>query len=179
MATDKFAKIDEFLQEMKREFCEFGRDIRKELVEVKTSLDLCNAQFEEMKASVSSMLKKNAPLKGECAILKKEMKECQIIQSTLATKNSEIRNLRAEANVNLHKRLGEQIGKPMDLNDVEATHCLPQRNNDSNRNAIIEFIQRAKRDAVLEKSCKLHPSHAGVGFNSFVLSLSMNACVLI
>lgn len=166
MATDKVAKmIDEFRQDMKREFREFSRDIRKELVEVKASLDFFNTQFEELKAAVSSMQKENTTLKEECAILKKEVKECQtrLIESEQYSrnKNLEIKGLKAEADENLMQvlnRLGERVGEPIDSNDVEVIHRVPQRKNDTDKNVIVQFVWRTKRDVVLQKSRKLRLS---------------------
>ncbi|KAM7281728.1 hypothetical protein ISCGN_005991 [Ixodes scapularis] len=182
MAKDLTKMFTELKEDLKKEVRalkdSFDRDIRADLREVKTSMDFMNGQFELMKKKLDEVLKENVALKKENeglrqtnADLQKEMKECQtrllLCEQYTRNVNLEIKGIPKCDNEQLGTvltQIGEIIGESITHSDIEVCHRVPTRIAGES-NIIVQFLNRRKRDTVLEKAKKRRITSVDLGLS--------------
>lgn len=180
--TADFAKLfDDLKKEIKQEFKDFRsafeREIRKELREIKLSLDNFNKDFEDMRADVAMLKKENASLKTnngdlreECKALKSQAEQSErrltACEQYSRNRNIEIKGVPSVQNEDLAailQTIGNLIDEPILPCDIDVCHRVPAGNSSSCPLIIAQFKYRSKRDAVIEKARRKRVSTADLG----------------
>lgn len=171
MCDDIKREIRADLKEFKESF---DRDMRKDIRDIKASLNLINKLYEELKEEINvvrtenkNLMIENTKLQAPCDELTKQVKE--YFSRLLRTEHSrnvnlEIRNVPYQADENLHKvveKIGETIGKPISANDIEICHPVPVANITVNKNT-----HRDEWNRVLERPRRTRLNCTDVGFVS-------------
>lgn len=81
--------------------------------------------------------------------------------------NLEIKGIPKQENENVTetvKTIGDLIGSPIAVNEIEVCHRVPTRNKESN--IIVQFRSRTRRDAVLEAAKKKRITNKDLGSTS-------------
>lgn len=175
--------IEEFRQEVRREMLlsreTIERELRKELRDMKTSLEFFNKQFESLKSELEKTLKENVELKvsneslkQECLGLRRHVNESEaritLCEQYSRNRNLEIKGVASTPNENLVQilgRVGDRLGEPIEAGDIEVVHRV-QAKGSSDSNVIVQFLRRSKRNAVLDKARKKRLSAADLGAGS-------------
>lgn len=98
--TEMFKELKRYiLLEFKELLESLERDVRKDIREIKQSMQFFNETFEEMKGSVSTVKKENVELKQTVATLEGE---CKVLRAKL--KDQEIRLMQGEQYATLQCR---------------------------------------------------------------------------
>lgn len=156
----------------------FKRHLRKEMREMKISMNFFNKEFESMKKECTELKNENASLRAtqemllqEIAALKKKVQENALSvtaqEQYSRNKNIEIKGIPRESNENLEGilgKVGDLIGEPIRKDDIETCHRLPVRGADSDPNIVVVFNNRAKRDAIIEKARKSRFTTSDIGY---------------
>lgn len=171
-------------EDLRKEIKEFResleREIRRELRDIKSSMTFVNQQFEELREEVKAARAENKSLKEENARLQSKCKDLaesvrdnslRILRSEQYSRNAniEIKNIPPQTNENLHnilKDIGEKLGEPINANDIEVCHRVPVANSPSNKNIVVQFVHRAKRNAVLEKARRFRLKGTDIGLTT-------------
>lgn len=154
------------------------RDFRKEMREMKTSMDFINKEFESLKNECTELRKENATLRAtqeallqEVEALKKKAHENALSitaqEQYSRNKNIEVKGVPQVANESLEgilSKVGDLIGEPIRKDDIEVCHRLPTRSADSDPNILVVFNNRAKRDAIVERARKSRFTAADIGY---------------
>lgn len=172
---------EEFKQIVRAELKEFrktfDRDVRNELREIKNSLSFMNKTYEEIKDQMARVLSENQDLRKSNERLEKtcgdQAKQIKILDSRVLhceqysrNCNIELKGVPTQASENimgLLGKIGEKIGEPIAPADVEITHRVPIPNS-SEKNIVVQFVRRAKRNAVLEKARRNRVKANDLGF---------------
>lgn len=169
--------LKELKQEIRDMRASLEREFRKENREIKNSLDHMNKTFEEMCTTMKEIQKENAEIKAEnacltseCALLKKRVLEAELrivqLDQYSRNKNLEIKGVPTSQGENLCtilEKVGELVGEPITENDVEICHRVPTRDSGQS-NIVVQFRDRLKREAVLNKTRKKRMSSTDLGY---------------
>lgn len=156
------------------------RDLRKELRDIKVSLTFINKLYEELKEKVNATQSDNRALKDEnaklrttCDELAKQVKEntSRLVRAEQYSRNAnvEIRNIPYHAGENLQgvlENIGRKIGEPITPSDIEVCHRVPVANSSVNKNIVVQFVHRGKRNVVLEKARQMRLKGSDIGMDS-------------
>lgn len=170
MTNEITAAIEELRREIRQELKDFResfqRNMRKEFREIRNSVNFMNKQYEEMMGHVKAVRGENLEIKScnerlqtKCEELTKRLmlQEARIVQCEQYSRhnNLEFKGIPVTANENLEKLLetiGQKVGERIEPADVGVAHRVPVANNTVEKNLIVQFVRRTKRNAVLEKS---------------------------
>lgn len=171
MATMK--EVAQACDELKREIRSerdsrdsFERELRRELRDIKNSLNFMNQKYEEAMGKIKLVMEENRDIKknnetllAKCQELAERVssQEMRLVQCEQYSRknNIEVKGVPTAANENILSilgKLGEQIGVPINPDDVEIAHRVPVPNNPTHKNIVVQFVHRMKRNVVLEKS---------------------------
>lgn len=177
---------EEFRQEWKSLKVSLERDIRSDIREMKAdiksfkdSMNFMNLEFEDVKAKFVTVLKENAELKKENGNLSEKISQMEnrLIgyqdRLTEAEQYSRNTNLEIKGVVkhdhevlpDLVKKLGESIGEPIARSDIAICHRVPTQDA-TKTNIILQFVNRSKRDAVLDKAKKKRIKNSDLGLDT-------------
>lgn len=155
------------------------RQLRTDIKEAKESMDFMNHEFESIKGNIKKVLednielkKENAKLSQRCDEMERQLKNCQE-RLTEAEQYSRNANLEIkgvvkrddEGLLDLMGKMGEIIGEPIVQADIAACHRVPTRDAGKS-NIVLQFVNRAKRDAVLDKAKKKRLSNSDIGLDT-------------
>ncbi|XP_042144970.1 uncharacterized protein LOC121835099 [Ixodes scapularis] len=171
---------NEFKAELKVFGENFDREILKDPRDVKASLKFINQMYEEMKTQVKvvqdenrELKKDNAWLQTTCDELAVRMKdsETRILSSEQCFRNAniEIKGVPTAQNENLSmllEQIGGQIGIPITKEDIEICHRVPIAHSTTDKNIVVQFVHRAKRNNVLEEARRHRFTGTKIGLTS-------------
>lgn len=158
---------------MRKELEEFKSkiecELRKELREVKESLEFLSKQFDESKINNETLQKENEALKKENLALKEDCDKCmkqlndhetRITNSEQYSRNRnvEIKGIEEGSNENLHEilcQMGTTLNEPITASDIDVCHRVKTKNDASCSNIVVQFKSRSKRDAFFSRLGKL------------------------
>ncbi|KAH8042675.1 hypothetical protein HPB51_025307 [Rhipicephalus microplus] len=173
--------MEKHFKELKQEFREMRtaleRELRKEIRDVKTSLDFFNKQFEEISALCSRLEKENGELKAQNDVLKTDCSQLKqavlnnerrttALEQYSRNRNIEVKNVpfvEGERLTRVVQKIGEAVGESVKEDDIEICHRVTAKDA-SCPHIVVQFNNRSKRDAVLEKAKKLRLTTADIGF---------------
>ncbi|XP_042150268.1 uncharacterized protein LOC115332836, partial [Ixodes scapularis] len=147
----------------------FESDFRKELRKIKNSMTFINKEFKGIKDELKAIRTENKELKAEnrklhlkCDELAKELNTTasRILRCEQYSQNAniEIKGIPTQPNENLYailSKIGDRIGEPILDTGNETCHRVPVSNNQENKNIVVQFTHRWKRDSILEKARRL------------------------
>lgn len=159
------------LKDLAKQLDSFKRDIGAELRDLKESMDFCSnacdgvkgltAEIAALRKEVKKLTKSNNSLEAENARLSLKVNEMEQYQRM---NNLEIKGIPDESDpVEIIKQLGEVIGETIQEDDVDTCHWVPTAKQ-GERNIIVRFVRRSKRNAVLAKSRKKKVNSTDLGF---------------
>lgn len=177
-------RFEEFKIEIRKEMMEFKTkledELRKELNDMKESLDFQNAKFEDAKKRNEELEKQNAELKkaneslsNDCLSAKKQLQDLE--QRMTANEqysrkyNIEIKGVEKEENEDLMKvvcQVGTTLNEPVTPSDIEICHRVKPREESACPNIVVQFRNRSKREALLQKARKARLSNKDLGFST-------------
>lgn len=164
--------INELKDEMKKEFKILERDLRselreisKELKDINEGMNFINQDIEDIKQKLDAVVSENTALKKknveltakfDAMALSLKENELRLVQCEQYSRrhNIEIKGIpkvEAENVTELVIKLGDVIGEPIAITDLEACHRVPTKEM-SKTNVIVQFQRRQKRDSVLNKA---------------------------
>lgn len=162
-----------------REFKDlFERDLRNELSEIKVSQSFSNKRYEEMMNILMAALSEAKQVRTENAKLESKLEE-----PSKLTKTSEIRILQilqCPRNSNIeteefpstpNEYITDMIEKrdwaavvQIAADDIQVCHRVPVANINVKKKAIVQFVNRKKRNGFLEKLWKMRLWSKELGF---------------
>ncbi|KAH9379764.1 hypothetical protein HPB48_006354 [Haemaphysalis longicornis] len=146
------------LKDLAKQLDSFKRDAGAELRDLKESMDF----FSKACDGVQGLMAEIAALRKEVKKLTKSKYSLEAENARLSLKVNEIEqyqrmnNLEIKCNpdesepVEIIKQLGEVIGETIQEYDVDTCHWVPTAKQ-GERNIIVRFVRRSKRNAVLAK----------------------------
>lgn len=166
------------------------REFRKEIRDLKSSLDFVSKEYESLKKECSDIKRENTALKATQGTL---LREIECLKKTTQenamritaqdqysrNKNVEIKGIPQAANENLAQvltKIGDALGEAITEHDIEACHRVPARSatarsnasghQDSsvNSNIVVCFNRRVKRDALMAKAKRTRINSEDLGF---------------
>lgn len=176
MAKEIRALFEELKREIRAEFKDFKealeRDFRKELRELKSSLVSINADCEELKVENVELKASNAALEAKCVALAQQVKDHESrmlhLEQYSRNANVELKGIPYNDTENLAEtviKIGEKVGVPLVAADFESVHRVPT-NNPANKNVVVQFARRQKRDCFLEKARAARLKCSDLGLDS-------------
>lgn len=186
MAKELKNICEELKREIKSDLKDFKetieRELRKELREINASLTFLNKMFEDVKDELKQTKAEQRELRAENANLLAQNQELQNQVSNCLSRivlceqysrnaNIEIKGVPALPNENLTellKKLGEVTGETISANDVEICHRVPVAKNPTEKNIVVQFVRRSKRNLVLEKARRLKLTTSDLGLHTRV-----------
>lgn len=181
MSKELRSMFDELKKEIKSELKEFReaveRDLRKELREINESLTFINKSYEELKGEVrearseqKELRAENAKLQSLCQQLTNQVSssENRILQCEQYSRNFnlEIKGVPMQSDENLTallKKLGDVTGEAITADDIELCHRVPVAKSPTEKNIVVQFTRRAKRNNVLEKARRMRLTTTDLG----------------
>lgn len=173
-------EVGKLVKELRHDLTEMRqsleRELRKEHREIKASLDFMNKAFEDMANQLKKVETENAELKAanssltsECALLRDKVTENELritqLEQYSRNKNIEIKGVPTTQNEKLESVLaaiGNAVDEPVSESDIEVCHRVPTRDA-SRHNIVVQFHNRSKRNALLEKARKKRVTTADIG----------------
>lgn len=137
------------------------REIRVELRELKDSVKYCSdtcdgvkaisTDVKELRREIQLLTKSNLELKSENQRLSKRLEELEQYQRS---NNLEIKGVPTEGDLAVAlSKIGEVIGEPIDEDDIDICHRVSTQKA-TEKNIVVRFVRRSKRNAVLDKARK-------------------------
>lgn len=165
---------------MGTELADLKRELRKELRELKSSVEFISKEYDAIKEECNAVKRENANLKAshealalELAALKARVHEDSLRitaqEQYSRKKNVEIKGVPQndrESLVEVLGKVGNAIGEPITEQDVEICHRVPVRNDAADPNIVVVFQRQAKRDAVIQKAQKARFNTEDLGFQT-------------
>lgn len=164
--------LDQFKQEGKvdtRDLYEcLGRDLRKDVRQMKNAMTFMNNSSEEIKAAFQSVVRdnvkrkeENVVLKQECVDLRKRLSgnECRVTHCEQYSRrcNLEIKGVPEWPNEsvgNIIKQIATLLGEDIKGNDIQVCHRMSVLGNPESTNIVLRFVYVTKHNVVLEKAKK-------------------------
>lgn len=186
MAKELKAVCDDLRVEIRAELREFRdtveRELRKELRDIKASLTFINKMYKDTKSELATVRSENKNLKSDnvrlqstCEALEKQVKSnsSRLLHCEQYSRNAniEIKGVPPQATENLTQlliKLGEVSNEPITASDIEVCHRVPVAGKPSEKNIVVQFTHRSKRNALLEKTRRLRLTATDLGVNTQV-----------
>nr|XP_050038480.1 uncharacterized protein LOC126535740 [Dermacentor andersoni] len=158
-------------KELASAFSDFRREMRAEMRQIKDSLRFCSDTCDEVKAitgdikalhqEIKALTAQNQHLKAENERLEKKVDELEQYQRS---NNLEIRGVPEELDsTSVIKKIGELVGEAVTDTDIDICHRVPTARRED-KNIVVRFISRTKRNTFLAKSKKKKLSSEDVGY---------------
>lgn len=165
--------VSEIKSEVRKQNEKSTDSFRQEFVDIKQSMDFMNTSFEELKQKCDSLLKDNAALKKENETLRERQTELvknitQLEQYSRAN-NIEIRGVpvtKAEDCGLIVKAIADRVKCEILTSDIDTCHRVPLPNSNLDKNIIVRFISRDRRDDFLNKAKKARLFAHDLGFRT-------------
>lgn len=137
------------------------RELRVDLRNIKDSVkncsDTCDSvneikkEIQEIRKEMQKLTKQNEELSSENRRLSEKIEELKQHQRS---NNIEIKGVPDEGDpYDIVKRIGTILDEPITDSDIDVCHRVPSFKT-SDKNIIVRFVQRSKRDKLLQKSKK-------------------------
>lgn len=186
MTKELKALCEELKREIRTELREFResveRDLRKELRDINASLTFINKAYEDMKKELNEVKSEHKKLRSENQTLQTLCEELKTHVNASATRilqceqysrnaNVEIKGVPFQADENLTgllQKLGDATGVAISPDDVEVCHRVPVAKNPSEKNIVVQFAHRSKRNSVLEKARRMRLTASDLGLTAQV-----------
>lgn len=165
---------------MATEISDLKREFRKELSELKNSMDFINKEFEALKKECSKVKNENVALKETQQVLAQEIEALKrkvqknamkVVAEDQYSRNKNIAvkgipQEMYESLIGVLGKVGDVLGETIRKEDVEACHRIPARNSDSDPNIVVVFHSRTKRNVFLNKARKHRLTTSEIGFSA-------------
>lgn len=147
------------VKEFTKAIDELRREIRAELRGLKESVNFCSGtcddlkkipdEVRELRREIQNLTLQNRELQTENRQLTSKVEE---LEQYMRSNNLEIKGAPVMGNpIDIVKKIGELVGEPVENTDIDICHRVPTQRNE--KNIIVRFVQRSKRNSLLEK-CK-------------------------
>ncbi|KAK8772409.1 hypothetical protein V5799_024346 [Amblyomma americanum] len=160
------------------DIADLKREFRKEIRELKHSLEFVRKQYENLNDEYAEVKKENAALKANQEKLTQELERVKksvhensqkiVAQDKYSRiKNIELKGIphaKEENHFSILGKVKNVIGEPISDEDIEIFHRVPTSNASAEPNIVVVFNSRTKRDAVLEKARKKRFTADKLGF---------------
>lgn len=149
------------------------RELRADLRSLKESTKFCSDtcdkvesignDLKHLRKEIQELTKKNSELQNENQRLSQRVEELEHYQRS---NNLEIKGVPDEGDPNdVIKKIGDALDEPITNADIDICHRVPT-SKPGEKNIIVRFVQRAKRNAVLMKAKKKRLSTEALGFTA-------------
>lgn len=152
-------------------------DIRELKESVKFTSDACDEVKEigrdvkELRKEVQRLTETNEELRSENSRLLLRLQELEQYQRA---NNLEVKGVPLEIDpVEVVKKLGDVVGVPVEQSEIDICHRV-HTSRPNEKNIIIRFVHRTKRDALLAKSKKIRMNTSMLGFADTATPLYVN-----
>lgn len=136
------------------------RELRAELRTIKDSVKNCNDtcdgvneiknEMKELRQEIQKLTTRNEELTAENRRLSEKIEELEQYQRS---NNLEIKGVPVEGDAyDIVQRIGNLVNEPISESDIDVCHRVPTF-RPSDKNIIVRFVQRTKRDKIFQK-CK-------------------------
>lgn len=166
--------MEKALEDLRREL---RADLRGLKESVKYCSDTCDGvmsiknDIKELRKEILELTKRNQDLIAENCRLGARVEELEQYQRS---NNLEIKGVPAEGDVNdIVKRIGALLEEPVDDADIDICHRVATF-KPNEKNIIVRFIQRTKRNKILEKAKKKRITTASLDFGGTVSPIYVN-----
>lgn len=171
---------------MASEMDNLKRELRKEIRELKSSVEFISKEYDKLKKECLDVKTENVALK---ASQEKMAKELDCLRRTVhegntrliaqeqysRKKNMEIKGIPRETHeslVDVLAKVGAALEEPIMADDIEVCHRVPARQNSANgnegdaadQNIVVVFKDQTKRDAVMSRARKIRFGTGGLGY---------------
>lgn len=141
------------------------RELRAELRTIKDSVKNCNdtcdgvneikKEMKDLRQEIQKLTTRNEELTAENRRLSEKIEELEQYQRS---NNLEIKGVPEEGDAyDIVQRIGNLVNEPITESDIDVCHRVPTF-RPSDKNIIVRFVQRTKRDRILQK-CKKTENH--------------------
>lgn len=148
------------IRDLNKSIEDLKRELRADFCTLKESVKFCNDtcddvneiknEIKELRKEVQRLTKQNNDLPAENQMLNEKINELEQYQRS---NNLEIQGVPEEGDAyDVVKRIGALVGEPIVDTDVDICHRVPTF-RPREKNIVVRFVQRSKRDTVLKK-CK-------------------------
>lgn len=176
-----FAKLDSMEKNFKLTMESHTKDVQKTVEELKVSVVYCTEKIDDFVKEIGALSKRVKDAESEMVDLKRENNELRGQLSRVEVQLEELQQYGRKCNLQIDgvpemngERMADIINKlsialdePIVLNqDIQAAHRIPSSNKNRSRPVIIQFSNRQKRDAVLEKARKKKSLTTAVFYNN-------------
>lgn len=162
-------------------FSDFRREMRADMRAVKDSIRFCSDTCDEVKiigsdikalrAEIKALTSQNDHLKAENERLAKKVEELEQYQRS---NNLEIKGVpEGLDSTAVVKKIGELVGEAVADADIDICHRVPTARGED-KNIIVRFVSRTKRNALLTKAKKKRLSSEDVGFDGTSTTIYVN-----
>lgn len=149
------------MKDLNKAIDDLKRELRADLRTLKDSVKFCNDtcdgvneiknELKELRKEVQRLSKQNDDLKAENEKLNEKVNELEQYQRC---NNLEIQGVPEGGDVyDVVRRIGTLVGEPITDTDIDICHRVPTF-RPREKNIIVRFVQRSKRDKVLKKCRK-------------------------
>lgn len=166
--------MEKALEDLRREL---RTDLRGLKESVKYCSDTCDGvmsiknDIKELRKEILELTKRNQELNAENSRLGARVEELEQYQRS---NNLEIKGVPAEGDVkDIVKRIGALLEEPVDDADIDICHRVATF-KPNEKNIIVRFIQRTKRNKILEKAKKKRITTASLDFAGTVSPIYVN-----
>lgn len=157
------------------------RELRADLRGLKESVKFCNEtcdgvnfiknDMKELRNDIMKLTKENQDLSAENAMLRAKVDELEQYQRS---NNLEIKGVPAQGDVtDVVKRIGALLDEPVEDADIDVCHRVATFKPDE-KNIIIRFVQRTKRNKILEKAKKARLTTASLDYGGAASPVYVN-----
>lgn len=149
------------MKEMQKALEDLKRELRADLRTLKDSVKHCSdscdgindvrSELKELRKELLALARQNEELRAENGRLSVRIEE---LEQHSRANNLEIKGVPDDGDViDVLKRIGSQVHEPIADSDIDICHRVPTfRPNE--KNIIVRFVQRSKRDSFLQKCRK-------------------------
>lgn len=158
-------------KEMAKLLEEFKRELRLELRTLKESVKYCSdtcdgvneiqKDMKELKLDIKRLIEKNHELEKENQYLRERLDE---LEQRQRLNNLEIKGLPADCDeLEIVKEIGKKLGEQIVDADIDICHKVDIPHS-KDKNIIVRFTRRSKRNLVLAKARKMRLTTDALGF---------------
>lgn len=148
-------------KELQRALDDLKRELRADLRTLKDSVKHCSdtcdgvneikTELKELRKELQTLSQQNEKLRAENATLSERIEE---LEQHSRANNLEIKGVPDNGDViDVLKRIGSHVHEPIADSDIDVCHRVPTF-RPSEKNIIVRFVQRSKRDSFLQKCRK-------------------------